>query len=121
MLPDTIILLETFNQEDVLVNEYLTKKLKPIRDNFKRINSISKWETINCKELSETIEGGEVKYYYLNNKLEKIITRNYGESFQHLIEYYFLNRQLSFVYDKSYNYNRPMYYDSIAMKENNDT
>ena len=32
-----------------------------------------------------------------------------------------LTRKLSFVFDKYYQYNRPMYYDSIAMKSNNDT
>ena len=118
---DTVELKETFNQEDLPVNEYLTKKLKPIRTNFKRINSIGNWTTIKTKDIWETTEGGEAKFYYRNGQLEKITTRHFGETFQLLTEYYLLKGQLSFVFEKSYKYNRPMYYDSTAMKENNDT
>lgn len=118
---DTVELKETFNQEDLPVNEYLTEQLKPIRANFKRINTIANWTTIKSKEFWETTEGGEAKFYYLNGQLEKIITRQFGETFQLLTEYYLRNGKLSFVFAKSYKYNRPMYYDSTSMKENNDT
>lgn len=53
--------------------------------------------------------------------LDKIATQNYGETFQLITEYYLCNGQLCFVYEKLYQYNRPMYYDEAAMKENNDT
>ncbi|OPC46919.1 hypothetical protein BAY06_16680 [Elizabethkingia anophelis] len=118
---NTIQAKASFNKEDIPVNEYLTDKLKPIRDNFKRINSIEKWSVIKQRDLFESAEGGEAKYYYQKNKLEKIITRIFGESGQTLTEYYLLNGQLSFVYEKNYKYNRPLYYDTKAMKENNDT
>jgi len=120
--PDTIALKETFNEEDVPVNEYLTERLKPIRNNFKRINSITNWTSIDTINLeNEATEGGEAKFYYQNGQLEKIITRHFGEMSQWLTEYYLLNGQLSFVLEKSYEYNRPMYYDSTAVKENKDT
>jgi hypothetical protein len=118
---DTVELKETFNQEDLPANEYLTERLKPIRANFKRINSISNWTTIKTKDIRETTEGGEATYYYQNEQLEKIVTRHFGETFQQLTEYYLVDGQLSFVFEKSYKYNRPMYYDSPAKKENNDT
>ena len=118
---DTFQLRETFNQEDLPVNEYLTEELIPIRANFKRINSISDWTNIKTKDIWETTEGGEAKFYYLNGQLEKITTQHFGETFQKLIEYYLLNGQLSFVFEKSYKYNRPIYHDSAAMKEMNDT
>lgn len=118
---DTVELKETFNEEDLPVNEYLIERLKPIRANFKRINSISNWTTINTKNIWETTEGGEAKFYYLNGQLEKIVARHFGETFQLLTEYYLLNGKLSFVFAKSYQYNRPIYYDSINMKKNNDT
>ncbi len=108
-------------EEDLPVNEYLTERLKPIRANYKRINSITNWTNIDTKELWETTEGGEAKYYYQKRQLEKITTRHFGETFQQLTEYYLMNGQLSFVFEKSYKYNRPMYYDTAAMKENNDT
>ena len=112
---------ETFNQEDLPVNEYLTERLKPIRANFKRINSIAKWTTIKTKDILETTQGGEANLFYLNGQLEKIMTRHFGETFQVLTEYYLLKGQLSFVFEKSYKYNRPIYYDSTSMKENSDT
>ncbi len=118
---DTIELKETFSEEDLPVNEYLTNRLKPIRANFKRINSITNWTSIDTKELSESTEGEEAKFYYQNGQLEKIATRHYGETFQLLTEYYLLKGQLSFVFEKRHKYNRPLYYDTTAMKENNDT
>jgi len=117
---DTVVLKETFQQEDTAYNEYLTDRLKPIRDNFKRINSISGWASTYKKELDESTEGGEATYYFSNGVLEKIVTRHFGETSQQLTEYYLLNGQLSFAFEKSYKYNRPMYYDSSSMKENKD-
>lgn len=121
LLKDTVELTESFNEEDTPVNEYLTDRLKPIRVNFKRINSIENWTSTNKIDLWETNEGGEATFYYLNGHLEKITTKHFGEMFQKLTEYYLLNGQLSFVFEKSYKYNRPVYYDSTMMKENNDT
>lgn len=120
-MADTVELKETFNEEDIPENEYLTDRLKLIRANFKRINSITNWTSIDTEELSESTEGGKAKFYYKNRQLEKIVTCNYGEIGQLLTEYYLLDEQLSFVFEKSYNYNRPFYYESTAMKENNDT
>ena len=117
---DTTILKETFQQEDTAYNEYLTVRLKPIRENFKRINSISKWLSVDKQELNESTEGGEATFYYSNSFLEKIVTRHFGETSQQLTEYYLLNGQLSFTFEKSYKYNRPIYYDSTSMKENKD-
>jgi hypothetical protein len=118
----TVVIPEaSFNQVDTPITEYLIARLKPIRANFKRINSITNWTSTEKKELWETLEGGEATFYYLDGRLEKIIARNFGETFQKLNEYYLLNGYLSFVFEKSYKYNRPMYYDSTAMKENNDT
>src|ERR1700722_17403010 len=111
---------ESHNESDLAGNEYLQSNLKPIRENFKRINSILKWTSVVTKENNESTEGGETKFYYLN-RLQKIIVRQFGETFQNLKEYYLLNGNLSFVLEKSYKYNRPIYYDSTAMKENDDT
>ncbi|MFV0604962.1 MAG: hypothetical protein ACK5NK_03880 [Niabella sp.] len=92
-----------------------------IRDNFKKINAITQWSSITVKEIFESAEGGEALYYTLDGNLEKIVTRNLGETFQLYTEYYLLNKQPSFVYEKRYTYNRPIYYDSVAMKELGDS
>ena len=98
---------ESFNEEDLPANEYLTDRLKPIRANFKRINSIANWtfiDTLNIED--ESIEGGEAAFYFQNKQLEKILKRNFGEMSQWLTEYYLLNGQLSFVFERRYQYNR---------------
>lgn len=118
---DTSELKEAFNQEDLPVNEYLTDQLKPIRANFKRINSIAKWTTIKTKSNWETTEGEEAKFYFLNGQLEKITTRHFGKTFQLLTEYYLLNGKLSFVLSKSYKYNRPTQRDSTSIKTDINT
>ncbi|AZA93111.1 Uncharacterised protein [Chryseobacterium nakagawai] len=119
---DTIRIKESLNEVDIDANEYLKDHLKPIQDNFKRINSITEWTSIKKKSIEgESAEGGEAMYYYKNKRLEKIMARHYGELGQVLIEYYLMNGKLSFVFEKDYKYNRPLFYDIKAMKENNDT
>lgn len=122
VVKDTFKIAESKNQNDNPVKEYLTEKLKPIRENFKRLNSIDKgnWSSLVTKELDGTNEGGEVTYYHWNNELDKIVAKEYGQTFQVLTEYYFLNGKISFVFQKVLKYNRPVYHDSIAMKEMND-
>jgi hypothetical protein len=110
-----------FNNEDLPTKDQLEYRIKEIRENFKRINSIASWTSIDVIPLTESTENGEAKLYYENKKLEKFITQHYGEMGKLLTEYYLKDGQISFVFEKSYNYNRPIYYDTVAMKENNDT
>ena len=93
------MLPETFNEKDVPVNDYMMGKLKPIRENFKNVNSISEWDSIQTKIVSAS---EKVKLYYSKKKLQKIIDRS-GEGInQELMEYYLLKGQLSFVVEKSF-------------------
>ncbi len=103
-----------------ITKEDLTEELKPARENFKRINSIEKWTSTRKKDLEETTEGGEADYCYLDGTLEKIVMRQFGETFQKITEFYMLEGKPSFVFEKEYEYNRPIYWDSTAMKENGD-
>ncbi len=120
LIEKNILLKESFNAVDSAAPTNEMEELQPVRENFKRINASRKWTSIIKKDLLETAEGGEATYYYSGNDLEKITLRNYGETFQQLAEYYLLNGQLSFVFERSYRYNRPIYYDSAAMKANDD-
>ena len=119
---DSFVIADTFNKIDQQENEYLRKKLKPIRNNFERINALKKnnWSLITTQELDGTTEGGEVNYYYLNKNLEKIVTHEFGETFQILTEYYLLDRKISFVFEKWLKYNRPIYYDSLLIEALNN-
>jgi hypothetical protein len=99
----------------------LTDPLGPIRANFRRINAIRQWSSTVNRSLDEPGEGGEATFYYANGRLEKIEARHYGEMGQRRVQYYLLSGQPSFVLEKSYRYNRPMYYDSAAMQAAHDT
>ena len=72
------------------------------------------------KDLESTNEGGDVTYYYLNKNLEKIVMKEFGETFQVLTEFYLLDKTISFVFEKSLKYNRPIYQDGSAMKQMNE-
>jgi hypothetical protein len=99
----------------------LSARLKPIRENFRRINAVKQWSEVRERTLWETTEGGDARFYYAGGSLEKVVTRQYGETFQELVEYYLLDGQLSFVFETFYRYNRPFDYDSAAMMMNDDT
>lgn len=117
---DTMVLQETFQQDDVPLNEYLMDSLEPIRKNFRNINFTTEWTSVDKIDLLEPTEGGEVSFYYSNKSLKKITTKVFGETAQQLTEYYLLDGELSFVFEKSYTYNRPIYWDSTRMQENGD-
>lgn len=119
---DTLKMKTVVNGEVPKPNEYLKERLKPIQSGYKRINSIRQWTAITKKNIEgESAEGGEAAFYYKNKRSEKVIARHYGEMGRKLIEYYLLNGRLSFVFEKEYTYNRPLFYDLKAMKENSDT
>lgn len=119
--PYKIEIQESVNEEDTLINDANSAHLKLIKENFKKLNSIINWTSIVEKYYDASIEGGSAKFYYQNKNLQKIITVSYGETYRKLTEYYLLNEQLSFIFEKTYRYNRPFNYDSTSMKENNDT
>ncbi|MEM6298672.1 MAG: hypothetical protein AAF740_08305 [Bacteroidota bacterium] len=90
-------------------DEYLADKIAPIRANFKRINAKTDWTKIEKKELFESTEGGEASYYYADGTLEKVVIKTFGEMGQMTTEYYLLDGELSFVFEKTYMYNAPVY------------
>lgn len=61
---DSVILKESFQEEDEEVNEYLTETLEPIRGNFKRINSKTNWTKIDTIDVWESTEGGFAIFFY---------------------------------------------------------
>ncbi|MDP2388507.1 MAG: hypothetical protein Q8M29_19190 [Bacteroidota bacterium] len=96
---ESVKLTESKNEKDEPINDYLTEQLKPIRENFHKINSISQWSSVDKRKLELTPENGLAEYYYIDGKLQKIIAR-YPKTKQ-ISEYYLLNGQLSFVVLKS--------------------
>lgn len=102
---------------EVIVSKDLGNKLETIKSNFKRINSILNWTEIKEVETDDSTEGGFINYYLLNDKLEKIVVRKFGESGQYLAEYYLLNDKLSFLFVQKMTYNVPLYWKEFDFKE----
>lgn len=115
------LLQESVNASDLVVNDYLISELEPIRENFKRITSINSWEQVIEVELTASTEGGFARIYKGNDGMEKLVVRHFGEMFQSITEYFILDYELSFVLERALEYNRPIYYDSMAMVEMGDS
>ncbi len=81
--------------------------LKPIKENYSRINAIKKWTKVDKKEVVESTEGGEILFFYLNDKLGKIAEIHFGEMRKTITEYYLLNGKLSFYLDVEVQYEKP--------------
>lgn len=118
---NAVIATASFRETDESGNPELDHMLRKVRANFKRINSMSKWMAVIERDLDNGGDGGTATFYYQQKKLEKIISRQFGEMAQSLTEYYFLDNELSFVLERIYTYNRPYYYDKAAMKANGDS
>lgn len=120
-LTDTLTEQSKLNKLDTIPDEYLFNELEPIRKNRNQIAAIQSWSSIKKKELPGSTEGGEAYFYFKKNELQKIKSVYFGEMGQHQAVYFLKNNQLSFVVEKQIAYNRPIYYDSVSMLENNDT
>lgn len=108
-------------KSETVFEEYLGERLKPIRANFKRINEITEWTSVDKRKLNQSTEGGAATYYFLQDTLLKVVAIHFGETGKNIQEFYTRNGQLSFVFEQQCQYNRPITWDSTAMQENNDT
>lgn len=108
-------------KSDTVFEEYLGERLKPIRANFKRINEITVWTSVDKRKLNQSTEGGAATYYFLQDTLLKVVAIHFGETGKNIQEFYTINGQLSFVFEQLYQCNRPITWDSTVMQENNDT
>lgn len=107
---------------DTLYEEYVDEeRLKSIRTNFKRINEISEWTSVDKRELNQSAEGGIATYYFVKDTLLKVVVIHLGETGKNIQEFYTKSGQLSFVFEQQYQYNRPITWDSTTMIENQDT
>ncbi len=110
----------TGNLPIVKKEKSLSEKIEIIKANFKRINTIGYWTDTKKIEMTGSTEGGEAEFYFNNTVLEKIVVKHFGEMGKTVSEFYIQDEQLSFVFEKRYNYNRPIYWDAKSMEENGD-
>lgn len=99
----------------------VTDRFDSIRSVVREMNAVTNWAITTRQDLEESTEGGEVSFYSLNGRVQKMKARRYGETYQQVTEYYLSDGNLLFVLDTTFQYNRPMYYDSTAMKDAGDT
>lgn len=79
------------------------------------------WSAVRQLDTPEPGEGGETFYYYQGSELRKIHTQRFGETGQARLAFYLLRGRLLFVSDSTYYYNRPIYYDQAAARQEHDT
>ncbi|AMR29179.1 hypothetical protein A0257_20160 [Hymenobacter psoromatis] len=79
------------------------------------------WSNVRRVELYESLEGGEAVFYYQQHALRKIVARYLGETYQQRTTFYLRSGQPTLVVEQDYHYNRPITYDSAAMRANADT
>ncbi len=80
-------------QKDSLItktqhNEALEEKLRPSKENVKRINEITEWTSIDERDLEQSTEGGTATYYFQKDMLLKIAVVHFGETGKAIQEFY---------------------------------
>ncbi len=112
---------KAYSIEDTTSQNAHKEKLVLIKAQVKRINEISEWTSIDERDLEQSTEGGTATYYFQQDTLLKIDVVHFGETGKAIQEFYTKDGQLSYVLETDYTYNRPITWDSTAMKENNNT
>ncbi len=110
---DSVVLKISKNEEDLPINEYKKEELKPIRANFKTLNSITEWTSVDKRKLENIPENGVAEYYFLGGSLQKIIA-HYPDK-KEISEFYLLNGHLSMAVFKSISEND---YKKVIIEKN---
>lgn len=96
---DSVILSVSKDEDDVPINDYRTSELKPIRGNYRKLNSINEWEAVNKRKIEDRDGNGAAEYYFLDGQIKKIIVRYLSK--REISEFYLMNGELSMVIFKS--------------------
>ena len=100
--------LESKTEKEPTKNE--EEIVSDIRVMFKEINQNSvSYETKSMEITGESTEGGELKSYYQNEQLKKVVASYFGEMGKTIEEYYFSEDNVFFVFTQQYTYDKPMY------------
>jgi hypothetical protein len=101
-------------QEFVEIDSVNSDRVTLIKKNFKKLNDKNYWSDFRIVSIEgESTEGGEAKFFYRNNEVEKLVVKIYGEMGQTLTEYYLMNNNLSFIYHQDYKYNTHVFQDDF--------
>ena len=93
--------LESKTEKEPTKNE--EEIVSDIRVMFKEINQNSvSYETKSMEITGESTEGGELKSYYQNEQLKKVVASYFGEMGKTIEEYYFSEDNVFFVFTQQY-------------------
>jgi hypothetical protein len=80
-----------------------------IRKNVSKINSKNTNQKISKENIEgESAEGGLIKKYFRDDKLDKGVIEFYGETGKEVKEFYFLDGELIFLFETEYHYKVPI-------------
>lgn len=107
--------LEPKTEKEKLNDEEI---VSDIREKFEIINQKSdSYETKNIKVLDESTEGGELKSYYQNEELKKVVASYFGEMGKTVEEYYFNENNIFFVFTQQFSYDKPIYVEGSKVNK----
>lgn len=108
--------LESKTENEPAKNE--EEIISAIRKKFKKINQDTiSYKTKNMEIMGESAEGGELKSYYQNKELKKVVASYFGEMGKSIEEYYFSENNVFFVFTQQYSYDKPMYVEGSKVNK----
>ena len=92
-----------------------------IRQDVASLDAVRAWSGVRKKRLFDSTEGGEAVFYTLGGELRKVFVHRLSETGQYRGTYYLRAGRPAFVEEENHTYNRPIAWDSAAMREARDT
>lgn len=93
--------------------------IKTIRQHYAAINKrVGKYRKVKKQLSGFSLEGGEMTAYFQGPAIMKITAIHYGEGGRTLEEYYYQDSKLIFVFEKVFQYDRPLSGKVVSAVEN---
>lgn len=100
---------EPFQEDDIVAE---------IKKAFADINQNTASYKVESKEImDESTEGGELKAYYQDEDLKKVVASYFGEMGKTVEEYYFSEENAFFIFTQQYSYDKPITVEGSAVKQ----
>jgi hypothetical protein len=96
--------------------------VKDIRSKYNEIRiNLNAYDTTTIDIWGESAEGGLATAYHDNEDIKLIEVIWFGETGKRQVEYYFNEGNLIFAFNQNIYYNRPIFWDEEAAREDGDT
>lgn len=90
-----------------------------IREHYAQINKLTRtYRKVKKDAEGFSLEGGEMTAYFSGKQVMKIAAIFYGESGRSTADFYFWDGKLIFVFQKRFNYDKPMSGKVVSTEEN---